>query len=129
TAGGQLAERPLATTAELNAPILTQSRFSTPEEFASIILRANPDGSAVRLGDVARVELGAQTYLFDAELNGRPVAGIAIQLTTGANALATAEGVRARMAELARGFPEDIEWSVPFDTTPFIRISIEEVVM
>ncbi|WP_116810999.1 efflux RND transporter permease subunit [Steroidobacter cummioxidans] len=126
--GGQLADRPLAHHTELNAPILTQNRFTTPEQFASIILRANPDGSTVRLGDVGRVELGAQTYLSDLELNGKPAAGMGIQLTTGANALATSEGVKARLAQLQRNFPEDITWVVPFDTTPFIRISVEEVV-
>jgi multidrug efflux pump len=127
--GGQIGDRPLAKEVEINAPILTQNRFTTAEQFASIILRANPDGSAVRLGDVARVELGAQSYLFDLELNGRPAAGMAIQLSTGANALKTAEGIRARMAELARTFPEDISWTVPYDSTPFIRISVEEVVV
>jgi len=129
SAGGQIGDQPIAEGTEINAPILTQSRLTTPEQFREIILRANPDGSAVRIGDVARVELGAQNYLFDMELNGRPAAGMAVQLSTGANALATAEGVKARMAELARGFPEDITWAVPFDTTPFIRVSIEEVVV
>ncbi|MEA1012977.1 multidrug efflux RND transporter permease subunit [Sphingosinicella sp. LY1275] len=126
--GGQIGDLPMAGGTELNATVLTQSRFTTPEQFADIILRANPDGSAVTLGDVARVELGAQTYLFDSELNGKPVAGVAIQMVTGANALATAEGVRTRMAELAQSFPEDIAWTVPYDTTPFIEASITEVV-
>jgi multidrug efflux pump len=127
--GGQLADVPLAGNAELNAPILTQNRFTTPDQFASIILRANPDGSAVRLGDVAHVELGAQSYLQYAELNGKPTAGLAVQLSTGANALATAEGVKRRMAELARNFPQDIAWTVPYDSTPFISASIKEVVI
>jgi multidrug efflux pump len=127
--GGQLGDRPLTKGTELNAPILTQNRFTTPEQFASIILRANPDGSAVRLGDVARVELGAQNYLFDLELNGRPAAGMAIQLATGANALATANGIRARLAELEPTFPPDIAWSIPYDSTPFIRISVNEVIV
>jgi len=126
--GGQLGDRPIGEDMELNAPILTQNRFTTAEQFASIILRANPDGSTVRLGDVARVELGAQSYLFNMDLDGKPVAGMAIELTTGANALATADGVRTRMAELADAFPEDISWAVPYDSTPFIRISIQEVV-
>ncbi|HEX2223711.1 MAG TPA: efflux RND transporter permease subunit, partial [Thermoanaerobaculia bacterium] len=126
--GGSLGDRPLAEGSELNATILTQSRFTTPEQFASIILRANPDGSVVRLSDVARVELGAQSYLSNTELNGKPTAGMAVQLTPGANALAVATAVRARMAELERGFPEDIGWSVPFDTTPFINASVESVV-
>lgn len=126
--GGALGDRPLANGSELNATIITQSRFTNPEQFAAIILRANPDGSAVRLKDVARVELGAQSYLFDSELNGNPVAGIAVQMTPGANALATARGVNARMKELERSFPSDITWKIPYDTTPFITVSIEEVV-
>ena len=128
SAGGSLGDRPLAEGSELNAAILTQSRFSTPEQFANIILRANPDGSVIRLGDVARVELGAQSYGFDLELNGRPAAGMALQLTPGANALAAANEAKARMAELARSFPPDIEWSVPYDSTPFVSASVRSVV-
>jgi multidrug efflux pump len=128
TAGGALGDQPIAEGTELNAAILTQNRFTTPAQFREIILRANPDGSAVRLGDVARVELGAQSYLFNMAYNGKPAAGMAFSLTSGANALATAEGIKARVAELARGFPPDIDWTVSYDTTPFIRISIEEVI-
>jgi len=126
--GGSLGDRPIGEGSELNATIVTQNRFTQPEQFEQIILRANPDGSAIRLKDVARVELGAQSYLFDTELNGKPMAGMAIQLTPGANALATAQGIKDRMAELEGGFPPDIAWSVPFDTTPFINISVDEVV-
>jgi multidrug efflux pump len=128
SAGGALGDRPLAGGSELNAAILTQSRFTTPEQFANIILRANPDGSIVRLGDVARVELGAASYGFDLELNGQPAAGMAIQLTPGANALEVANAVKARMAELAQSFPSDIGWSVPFDSTPFVSASVSSVV-
>jgi multidrug efflux pump len=128
TPGGQLGDQPLAKGAQVNAVIMTQGRFTRPEQFESIILRANPDGSAVTLGDVGRVELGAASYLFSSELNGKPMAGLAVQLKPGANALATAEGVRARMDELSRGFPPDMTWSIPYDTTPFISLSIEEVV-
>lgn len=128
-AGGAIGNVPLAHQTELTASLQTQGRFSTPEQFASIILRANPDGSAVRLGDVADVELGAQSYLFSMELDGRPAAGMAVQLSTGANALATTDRVVARMAELAVGFPDDIDWTVAYDTTPFIRISINEVLI
>ena len=128
SSGGALGDRPIAEKSEINAPILTQSRFSTPEQFANIILRANPDGSIIRLGDVARVELGAQTYGFDIEMNGEPAAGMAIQLTPGANALAVADAVKRRMAELAVGFPQDIAWSVPYDSTPFISASVKSVV-
>jgi multidrug efflux pump len=127
SAGGSLGDQPIAGGAEINAAILTQNRFTTAAQFAAIILRANPDGSAVRLGDVGRVELGAQNYLFNMEYNGKPSAGMGVSLTTGANALATATAIKRRMAELARGFPQDIAWTVSYDTTPFIRISIEEV--
>jgi multidrug efflux pump len=126
--GGSLGDQPIAEGTEINATILTQNRFTTPEQFASIILRADPDGSIIRLGDVARVELGAQSYLSGIDLDGRPAAGMAVQLTPGANALAVAEGVKARMAELQRTFPEDIGWAVPYDTTPFINASVESVV-
>ena len=128
SAGGALGDRPLANGSELNAAILTQSRFTTPEQFANIILRANSDGSVVRLGDVARVELGAASYNFDMELNGAPAAGMAIQLTPGANALEVANAVKGRMAELAQSFPPDIGWSVPFDSTPFVSASVSSVV-
>ncbi|EMD82012.1 efflux RND transporter permease subunit [Pacificimonas flava] len=128
TAGGSLGALPNGDTAQVNATIITEGRFSTAEEFEQIILRANPDGSTVRLADVARVELGAQTYNQTTALNGQPMAGIAVQLATGANAIATATGVRERMEELEGGFPPDIAWQVPFDTTPFVTSSVEEVV-
>jgi multidrug efflux pump len=128
SSGGSLGDRPLAEGAELNAAILTQSRFTTPEQFANIILRANPDGSIIRLGDVARVELGAASYGFDLELNGKPSAGMAIQLTPGANALAVANAVKERMAQLSVSFPPDIGWTVPFDSTPFVSASVKSVV-
>src|SRR3990167_7448235 len=129
TPGGQLGDQPIAKGAQLNAVITTHGRFTKPEQFESIILRATPDGSAVTLADVGRVELGSASYLFSSELNGKPMAGLAVQLTPGANALATAEGVRAQMSELSKGFPPDITWSIPYDTTPFISLSIEEVVV
>ncbi len=128
TAGGQIGAQPTVADQQINATVITQSRFSTPEQFAQIILRANPDGSTVRLGDVARVELGAASYDTSARLNGKPMAGMAVQLATGANALAAAKGVRARMDELARDFPADVTWTVPYDSTPFVKISINEVV-
>jgi multidrug efflux pump len=127
-AGGSLGEQPIADGSELNATIVTQGRFTEPEQFASIILRANPDGSLIRLGDVARVELGAQSYSFSMELNGQPAAGMAIQLVPGANALEVADAVKTRMAELATSFPEDIAWTVPFDSTPFINASVSSVI-
>ena len=126
--GGSLGDLPIANGYEISAPILTQNRFSSAEEFSSIILRSNPDGSAVHLSDVARIELGAQSYVFDIEVNGKSAAGMAMQLSAGANALSAAKGIRSRMLELEQSFPQDIGWTVPFDTTPFITISIEEVV-
>ena len=128
-AGGAIGDTPLSEGVEINAPIETQGRFTTPEEFGAIILRANPDGSAVRLRDVARVELGAQDYTSRSELNDRPIAGLAVQLSPGANALDTASAVKARMKELEGSFPEDISWSVPYDSTPFISSSIKEVLL
>ena len=129
SAGGALGALPLAENIEINAPLETRGRFTTPEEFASIILRAGPDGSAIRLRDVARVELGAQDYTSRSELNGQPAAGLAVQLSPGANALDTAAAVKQRMRELAEGFPEDVSWTVPFDSTPFIASSIQQVVV
>ncbi len=128
TAGGSLGDQPIADGSQLNATIVTQNRFSSPEQFENIILKGNPDGSTVTLADVARVELGAQDYISGTELNGKPMAGMAVQLRTGANALATGEGVKARMAELGADLPADVAWTVPYDTTPFIEVSIEEVI-
>lgn len=127
TAGGGIGDQPLARGAEFNAKIVTQNRFQDPAQFRDVILRANPDGSTVRLGDVARIEIGADNYQFRSTFNGRPVAGIAVQLATGANALATRDLVSERMQELERTFPKDVVWSVAYDTTPFISSSIENV--
>ena len=113
---------------ELTATITTENRFESEDEFRRIILRADESGASVRLGDVARVEIGAQSYATSTTLDGQPMAGMAIQLATGANALATAEGVKERMAEIGGGLPRDVTWSVPYDTTPFVEISVEEVV-
>ena len=128
TAGGGLGEQPIARDTEFTAKVVTQSRFSDPEQFRNIIIRANPNGSTVRVGDVARVELGAESYTFKAKLNGQEIAGMGIQLANGANAVATTEAVRARMNELQQTFPQSVEWSVPFDTTPFITASIDSVI-
>ncbi|WP_199554406.1 multidrug efflux RND transporter permease subunit [Sandaracinobacteroides hominis] len=126
--GGQLGDLPQARNTDINATIITQGRFTSASEFSNIILRANPDGSTVTIGDVARVEMGAASYDTRAELDGKSVAIIAIQASNGANAIDTATAVKARMEELAKGFPPDIFWDVPYDTTPFIQQSIHEVV-
>lgn len=126
--GGSLGDRPLASGVELNATILAQNRFTTPEQFASIVLRADSDGSVIRLGDVARVELGAQDYVQSMDLNGKAAAGMAILLAPGANALTTAERIKQRLTELERGFPPDIGWTIPYNTAPFVSLSIKEVI-
>ncbi|MGD9521853.1 MAG: efflux RND transporter permease subunit, partial [Tepidiphilus sp.] len=113
---------------EYAATVVTRGRLKTPEEFGEVIVRAKPDGSIVRVKDVARVELGAQSYEVFARLNGQPNAAIGIKLAPGYNALETAQRVRAQVEDLAKYFPPGIDWIVPYDTTPFIEISIREVV-
>ena len=129
TAGGAIGDLPLSGGQELNASIVTQSRFSTVKEFENIILRADTGGATVRLGDVARVELGAQNYSSGTTWNGRPMVGMAIQLGTGANQLETAAAVKARMNEIAPTLPSDIDWETPYDSTPFVESSVDEVVV
>ena len=110
------------------ATVVVNGQLGGVEQFGNIVLRANPDGSSVRLRDVARVELGAQTYATSARLNGRPSTGIGIQLSPTGNALATATAVRERMDELARYFPAGMTYSIPYDSSRFVRISISQVV-
>ncbi|MFC3568631.1 efflux RND transporter permease subunit [Paracoccus simplex] len=125
---GAFGSRPAPTGQMLNATITAQSLLSTPEDFEQIVLRAEADGGLILLKDVARVEIGAEDYMTDARYNGQPASGLAISLASGANALDTADRVKARMEEFARFFPEGMEYVIPFDTTPFVLISIEEVV-
>ncbi|NYT45941.1 efflux RND transporter permease subunit [Alcaligenaceae bacterium] len=110
------------------APIVVNGQLSTVEEFENIVLRSNQDGSSVRLGDVARIEVGADNYQFGARLNGTPTAAFAISLSPEANALSTAKGVKAKMDELAAYFPDNISYAVPYDTSPYVEVSIEQVV-
>lgn len=126
-ATGELGQLPSSAGQQLNAVIITKSRFSTPEEFANIIVRTNADGSTLRVKDVARVELGAQDYAPSARLDSQPAATVAIRLAPGANALDTVKGVKDKMAELAKFFPPGIDWAVPYDTSKFIDVSIKEV--
>ena len=125
---GELGGTPSPKGTELNATVSTESRLTTPEQFANILLRVNPDGSSVRIKDVGRVELGGADYSTLARINSKPASAIAIKLSPTGNALATATAVRAKMAELSRFFPPDYEFSVPYDTSAFVKISIEEVV-
>jgi multidrug efflux pump len=127
-AAGELGGTPALPGQEINASIVVQTRLSTPEEFRNILLRVNQDGSQIRLGDVARVELGGENYQFETEYNNRPAAGLAITLAAGANALDTADAVRKRIAELQGFFPPNLTVVYPFDTTPFVKLSIEAVV-
>ncbi len=125
---GQIGGTPSVPGQQINATITAQSRLQTPEEFANILLRVNTDGSQVRLGDIARIEIGAESYDTVARYNGQEAVGVGINLATGANALETAEAVEKRINELKAFFPADVEVVYPYDTTPFVRVSIEEVV-
>ncbi|THF62989.1 multidrug efflux RND transporter permease subunit [Pseudothauera nasutitermitis] len=126
---GSFGSRPGGAQQELTATIAVKGMLETPEEFGRIVLRANPDGSAVTLADVARMEIGRQDFQFDIRDGGRKAVGAAVQLSPGANALQTAEAVRARLEELSAGFPDDIEHSVPYDTSRFVEVAIDKVVM
>jgi multidrug efflux pump len=110
------------------ATVSTEGRFTTPEQFAGIILRANPDGTTVTLGQVARIDFGPNNYGFDTQFDGKPIGAFAIQLLPGANALDVSTAVRAKMAELAPSFPQGVRWFSPYDSTTFVTISINEVV-
>src|SRR5690606_24652163 len=125
---GQLGGTPAIDGQQLNATIVAQDRLQTPEQFREIIVRANADGSVLRLGDIARVELGSNSYQVISRYNGRPASGLAVSLATNANALSTAQGVDALLKQLEPTFPEGLRAVVPFDTTPFVQASIREVV-
>ncbi|WP_372803071.1 efflux RND transporter permease subunit [Paracoccus seriniphilus] len=125
---GAFGSRPTVEGQQLNATVTAQSLLSSPEDFRQIVLRAQEDGGLVLLQDVARVEVGSESYAAEATYNGRPAAGMAISLAPGANALDTSERIKERMSEFSEFFPEGVEYVIPFDTTPFVEISIEEVV-
>ncbi|KAA6184532.1 efflux RND transporter permease subunit [Thiohalocapsa marina] len=125
---GQLGAIPALEGQQLTATINVQSRLNSPEEFGAIRLRTSAEGGTVYLRDVARIELGSEVYGKSARHNGQPAAGMAIRLASGANALDTADRVKVRLAELSAFFPPGMEVIFPYDTTPFVRISIQEVV-
>ena len=127
-ASGSLGALPNPESQKMTASIVVSGQLSTPEEFRNVVLRANPDGSIVRLGDVARVEIGGKDYGTRARLNGKDMAAMAVLPTSTANALDTAAGVKAKMEELSQYFPAGVKYSVPYDTTKFIDISITKVV-
>jgi len=125
---GELGGAPAVPGQQLNATVSAQSRLQTAEQFGAILLKTKADGAAVYLKDVARMELGGESYSVDARFNGKPAAGIAIKLATGANALDTAAAVNDKIALLGKQFPEGMKAVVAFDTTPFVKLSIHEVV-
>ncbi|TRZ95856.1 MAG: efflux RND transporter permease subunit [Rhodocyclaceae bacterium] len=126
-AAGELGQAPAVAGQQLNAVIVTRSRLVTPEEFGNILIRTQPDGSALRVKDVARVELGSQDYNIFSRLNGQPSANIAIRVSPDGNALDVVTAVRATLQAMAPSFPKGITWDVPYDTSRFVDISIKEV--
>lgn len=125
---GQLGGTPALPGQQFNAAILAQTRLTSAEEFGQILLRVNSDGSTVRLSDVARVELGGESYANNSRFNGKEAAGLAIEMATGANALDTAAAVKQRLEELKPYFPAGLQMEIPYDTTPFVELSINSVV-
>jgi multidrug efflux pump len=127
-ASGTLGDLPSPDSVRISSPVVVTGQLATPEEFGNIVLRANPNGSTVRLRDVARIEVGGQNYSTAARLDGKPTSAIGVQLSPTANALATAKLVRAKMDELSHYFPAGVKYDIPYDTSLFVKISIEEVV-
>jgi multidrug efflux pump len=126
-APGRVGGAPTVAGQRVTIPVTVQGQLQTPEQFAAIVLKANADGSKVVLGDVARIELGAQAYAESIRENGQPGSALAVQLAPGANAVRTAAAVRDRLEELSGSMPTGVSYSVPFDTAPFVQISIEQV--
>jgi multidrug efflux pump len=127
-AAGQIGAAPNPINQDLTATVLVKGQLTDPKEFANIVLRANPDGSTVRLRDVARVDIGSESYNFSSRLNGKPTAAVGVQMSSGANAVATANAVKGKMEQLKGFFPAGIDYAVPYDTSPFVSASIEKVV-
>lgn len=127
-APGALGAQPTTPGQRVTIPLTVQGQLTSPEEFSQIVLRANPNGSNVVLSDVARVELGPQSYGFTIRVDGREATTAAVQLSPGANAVKTAEAIQTRMEELSKSMPEDMQYSIPFNTAPYVSLSIEKVV-
>ena len=127
-ASGTIGDLPLAKGQQISATVVVTGQLASVEQFGNIVLRANPDGSTVRLKDVARIEIGGQSYATSARLNGKPSAGIGVQLAPSGNALETANLIKARMKELSKYFPHGMKYAIPYDSTTFIQISIHQVV-
>ena len=127
-AAGQLGRLPIAPGQQINATVTAQSQLQTPEQFRKVVLKTEANGATVTIGDVARVELGSDSYDIDVRLNAHPASGLAIQLAPGANALSTADAVKARAQQLESSLPPGVKLSFPVDNTEFIKISIQEVI-
>ncbi|MES2686873.1 MAG: efflux RND transporter permease subunit [Pseudomonadota bacterium] len=126
-ASGTIGDLPNIGGQGISATVVVNGQLANVEQFGNIVLRANTDGSAVRLKDVARLELGGQTYATSARLNGQPAVGVGVQLSPSGNALASAKAVRQKMADLERYFPQGVSWSIPYDSSRFVQISISQV--
>ncbi|QRX81028.1 efflux RND transporter permease subunit [Glaciimonas sp. PAMC28666] len=127
-AGGTIGDLPSPGTQQISATVVVTGQLNTVEQFGNIQLRANKDGSIVRLRDVARIEIGGQSYATSGRLDGKPTSFVGVQLSPTANALGTAKAVHAKMEELSKYFPAGVKYTVPYDTSTFVKISIEEVV-
>jgi multidrug efflux pump len=127
-ASGTIGDLPLAVGQQITATVVVTGQLNSIEQFGNIVLRANPDGSTVRLKDVARIEIGGQSYATSARLNGKPSTGIGVQLSPTGNALETATMIKARMQELSKYFPKGMKYAIPYDSSKFIKISISQVV-
>ncbi|MFE1598539.1 multidrug efflux RND transporter permease subunit [Methylobacterium sp. ID0610] len=128
-ASGAVGAQPSPSNHAVNFPIIVKGQMRAPEEFGAIVLRANPDGSTVRLRDIARIELGGEDYKFTTRLNGGEAAGISVTLAPDGNALETAKAIRAKMEELSQFFPSTVKWDIPYDITPAVKASIKKVMM
>jgi multidrug efflux pump len=125
---GAIGDLPNTPGQAVSATVVVNGQLTTPQQFGELVLRANTDGSTVRLKDVARVELGGQAYAITARIDGKPSTGIGVQLAPTANALATAQAIQKRMDELSKFFPAGMKWEIPYNTSKFVRISIQQVV-
>jgi multidrug efflux pump len=126
-ASGTIGDLPNVAGQGIAATVVVNGQLANVEQFGNVVLRANTDGSAVRLKDVARIELGGQAYATSARLNGQPAVGVGVQLSPSGNALASAQAVRDKMADLERYFPEGVNWTIPYDSSRFVKISISQV--
>ncbi|KAB1073833.1 multidrug efflux RND transporter permease subunit [Methylobacterium soli] len=126
-ASGAVGAQPSPSSNPVNFPIIVKGQMTAPEAFGAIVLRANPDGSNVRVRDIARIELGGEDYKFTTRLNGGEAAGISVTLAPDGNALQTAKAIRAKMEELSQFFPDNLKWDIPYDITPAVEASIEKV--